>query len=82
MGKLFKKGLLTLTLILGMTFAAPQNANAEGLGDVPVPQLGFHLKNLRLEIINLEGTDIYLMVCIDGDTGQVIWAKTLGGNAL
>ena len=28
MRKLFKKGLLTLTLMLGMTFAAPQDANA------------------------------------------------------
>lgn len=28
MNKLFKKGLIALTLMLGMTFAAPQNASA------------------------------------------------------
>lgn len=30
MKKIFKKGLLALTLILGMTFVAPQNASANG----------------------------------------------------
>ena len=29
MKKLFKRGLIALTLMLGMTFAAPQNASAE-----------------------------------------------------
>ncbi len=29
MKKLFKKGLIALTLMLGMTFAAPQNASAK-----------------------------------------------------
>ena len=30
MKKLFKKGLIALTLMLGMTFAVPQDANATG----------------------------------------------------
>ena len=84
MKNFLKRGLASLAFVLGMSLGCPQMANATGLPDLPNPstELGFKLKNYKLDVINLEGTDIYLLVCRDGDTGAVIWARMLGGDSL
>ena len=74
-----KKSLMALTLLLSLTFAAPQQTYANGFPDPPQLK-GFEYRNIQLVIFHPKGSDIYLLVCRDGDTGVIIWTKVLGGD--
>ena len=79
MKKIFRKGMIALTLVAGLAFATPQQTFANGFPDPPKLK-GYECRNIQLVIFHPQGTDLYLMICRDGDTGAIIWTKVLGGD--
>ena len=66
MKKLFKKGLIALTLIAGMTFAAPQNASAGYSLNHTKNTMHYHFWGNDVYQYGLTITDMFIFLNDDG----------------
>ena len=71
MKKFFKKGLIALTLMLGMNFAAPQNASAYDWGEYKHGNV-IHRYGLQY------GTDCFIFIHEDGEHCDIMFVTKDG----
>ena len=73
MKKLFKKGLIALTLIAGMTFAVPQQAKADAINGTPIGHKGKGSVHTWVEGTGTGLTDIIYFYDGNGNLTKVIF---------